>query len=449
MRTVLPVVAVTAALFLLLGSAPVRGAGDGLDPMKQWGRWRGPLGTGVAPHGDPPGDWSETKNVKWKLALPGMGHASPVVWGDVIIVHTAVKTDKAGEGAKEAPAPGGRRMPVVRTNKVHEFVVLAVDRKNGKILWRTTVCKEVPRDPMYATGSWASHSPITDGEHVYSYFGSRGLHCLTLDGKIVWRKDLGRMKKFMDFGEGSTPALHGNTIVVVRDHQGQSTLEAFDKRTGEEIWSVDRAEGSNWSTPLIVEMEYYTQVITSGARRIRSNDLKTGKLIWETGGMTPGPIPVPMAADGVAYLMSGYRGAAMMAIQLPESAGNMFTQENILWTHRKNTPYVPSGCLHKGHLYFLRSNNAILSCHDAKTGKAHYAGERFQGMGTVYSSIVAAKQRVYVLSRNGQALVIAHGSSAVVLARNTLEDSFSASPAIVGKEMILRGEKNLYCLAED
>jgi outer membrane protein assembly factor BamB len=257
------------------------------------------------------------------------------------------------------------------------------------------------------------------------------------------------MKKFMNFGEGSSPALHGNTIVVVRDHQGQSTLEAYDKRTGKEIWSVDRAEGSNWTTPLIVEMEYYTQVITSGARRIRSNDLKTGKLIWETGGMTPGPIPIPMAADGVAYLMSGYRGAALMAIQLPESAGNMFTQENILWTHKRNTPYVPSGCLHEGNLYFVRSNNAILSCHDAKTGKAHYSGERFQDMGVIYSSITAVKDRIYIVSRNGQTLVVSHGPECVVLARNTLEDSFSASPAVVGKEMILRGEKNLYCLAEE
>jgi hypothetical protein len=161
---------VAGVIFSILAASLACGAEEGLDPMKQWGQWRGPLGTGVAPHGDPPGDWSETKNVKWKLALPGLGHASPVVWGDVIILHSAVATENIDEDApKPDPgAKGGRRMPIVKTNKIHEFVVLAVNRGDGKVLWATTVCEEAPVDPMYATGSWASGSPITDGEHIFS-----------------------------------------------------------------------------------------------------------------------------------------------------------------------------------------------------------------------------------------------------------------------------------------
>ncbi|MHC4778273.1 MAG: PQQ-binding-like beta-propeller repeat protein [Planctomycetota bacterium] len=443
---------VAVALLALLCSVPAGAAEGSPDETKQWAQWRGPLGTGVAPHGNPPLEWSETKNIRWKLPLPGKGHASPVVWGDIIIVHSAVETDKVGKEAEEEPRPGRRpgrrRMPLIKTNKIHRFVVLAVSRKNGKILWQTTVREEMPSDAMHPTSTWASNSPVTDGEHVYSYFGSRGLHCLTLKGEIVWQKDLGKMVKRMNFGEGATPALHGNTLVVVQDHEGQSSMSAFDKKTGKQIWKVERNERSGWSTPLIVENGNYAQVITSATSKIRSNDLKTGELIWETSGMTANAIPVPMVANGVAYLMSGFRGAALMAIKLPESKGDMFTRENVLWSLDKNTPYTPSGCLHERYLYFLRSNNAVLSCHDVKTGKAHYSGERFQDMGMIYSSIVAAKDLVYVVARNGKTMVFAHGPECVVLATNVLEDSFSASPAIVGKDLILRGEKNLYCIAE-
>jgi outer membrane protein assembly factor BamB len=440
------------ALVVLLWPASTRAAEEGLDPAKQWGWWRGPLGTGVAPHGNPPLEWSETKNVKWKVKLPGKGHASPIVWGDVIIVQSAVETDKRGKTEEEKPPerrPGRRRgMPLVKTNKIHKFVVTAVSRKTGRTLWETTVREEMPEDATHPTGTWASNSPVTDGEHLISYFGSRGLHCLDMEGKILWQKDLGVMKKRMSFGEGSSPALHKGKIVVVRDHEGQSFIAVYDKKDGKELWRADRNDRSGWATPLVVEQPSGAQIIVSATRRIISYDLDNGKILWDAGGMTQNVIPTPMEAKGIVYLMSGFRGSALLAIRLPKSKGDMYTADNLVWSHGQNTPYTPSGCLHEGYLYFLRANNAILSCHDAKTGKAHFAGERFQGLGMIYSSLVAAKDLIFVLARNGQALVFALGPECILLAQNTLQDGFSASPAIVGEDLILRGEKNLYCIRE-
>jgi outer membrane protein assembly factor BamB len=424
------------------------------DFERNWPQWRGPMATGVAPYGDPPLEWSESKNIRWKVEIPGMGHATPIVWGEMIFVLGAIKTDKAGEPKKvqqeEEPASRGRRrMRIQKPTNVYEFVTLAIDRRNGKTLWRQTACEEVPHEGSHRDGSMASNSPVTDGEHVYSYFGSRGLYCYDMKGKLIWKKDLGDMSKVMSFGEGSSPVLHGKTIVVNWDHEGQSFIVALDKNTGKQLWKEDRDEGTSWATPLVVEHKGTKQLITSATNRIRSYDLATGKVIWETGGMTRNVIPCPVEEDGVVYAMSGFRGNALLAIRLDEAMKNIDESKAIAWRHDKDTPYVPSPLLYGDKLYFLKSNNEILTCFDAKTGEACYSGQKLEGMKGVYASPVGAKDRVYIVGRNGFAVVLKLDKKFEVLAGNSLEDSFTSSPAIVGKEMFLRGYKNLYCIAED
>jgi len=211
-----------------------------------------------------------------------------------------VETEK--EGQPEEPAGGtaqGRGMPSSRTNKIHKFVVMALDRNDGKILWQTTVKEEWPQEGTHQFGSWASNSPLTDGEHIYAYFGSRGLYCLDMEGHVKWDRDFGQLKKRMNFGEGSSPALYGDKIVVTWDHEGQSFIIALDKKTGKDIWKVDRDEGTSWASPLIVENNGKPQVITSATALIRSYDLATGDLIWECAGMTMNAIPMPVEAKGV------------------------------------------------------------------------------------------------------------------------------------------------------
>ncbi len=420
------------------------------DYEKYWHQWRGPFMTGESPGGDPPLEWSETKNIKWKIAIPGTGHASPVIWGDQIFILTAVETDKDSKPAeKSEPAPQAHRgMPINRTTKVHKFVIFAINRHDGKILWERTVREEVPQEGIHDQGSWASHSPVTDGERVYAYFGSRGLFCFDMEGNLKWDRDFGQLNKRMNFGEGSSPALYGDRIIVNWDHEGKSFIIALDKKTGKDIWRVDRDEGTSWASPLVVENNGKLQVITSATKLVRSYDFTTGELIWECSGMTQNAIPSPMAADGMLYVMSGFRGNALLAIRLAGAKGNITDTDAIVWRHSKDTPYAPSGLLFDDKLYFLRSNNGILSCFDAKSGKEYYSGQRLEGTGNVFASLVGAKDRVYVVGQKGTMYVIKHGPVFEVLAKNKLDDNFSASPAIVGNTLYLRGYKNLYCIEE-
>jgi outer membrane protein assembly factor BamB len=420
------------------------------DFEKNWHQWRGPFMTGLSPDGDPALEWSETKNVKWKIAIPGKGHSTPIIWEDQIFILTAVETDKEGQAQAQVSEPQrGRGMPTTRTTKIHKFMVLAVSRDNGKILWQRTVKEEVPQEGTHEFGSWASHSPVTDGEHIYAYFGSRGLYCLDREGNIKWERDFGQLSKRMNFGEGSSPAIYEDKIIVTWDHEEPSFIVALDKKTGKDIWKVDRDEDTSWATPYVVEVGGKPQVITSATKLIRSYDLGTGELIWECGGMTQNAIPMPIAADGILYIMSGFRGNALLAIRLAEAKGNITDSDVIVWKHDKDTPYTPSPLLKGNYLYFLRGNNGILSCFDAKTGTPHYTAQRLEEMGNIFASLVGAKDRIYVTGQKGTFYVVKQGAEFSILAKNILDDNFNASPVVVGKQLFLRGYKNLYCIEQE
>ena len=423
------------------------------DYEKYWPQWRGPLATGVSPNGNPPIEWGEDKNVKWKIAIPGKGHATPIIWGDQMFILSAVETDKEGkakeqdQGTKQGRR--GRGMPTERTTKVHKFVIFAINRHDGKILWQHTVREEVPEEGHHQQGSWASHSPVTDGKHVYAYFGSRGLYCFDMKGNLKWERDFGQSSKRMNFGEGSSPALYGDKIIVNWDQEEQSFIVAIDKKTGKDIWKVDRDEGTSWASPLVVENNGKPQVITSATKLIRSYDLATGELIWECGGMTMNAIPMPVTADGILYVMSGFRGNALLAIRLAGAKGNITDSDAIVWKHGKDTPYTPSPLLFQDKLYFLKSNNGILTCFDAKTGKEYYGRQRLEGMGNVFASPVGVQDRIYIVGQKGTMYVVKHGPEFKILAKNKLDDNFNASPAIVDNRIYLRGYKNLYCIEKE
>jgi outer membrane protein assembly factor BamB len=288
---------------------------------------------------------------------------------------------------------------------------------------------------------------VTDGKVVVAYFGSRGLHCYDRDGNLKWEKDLGRMKTKLSFGEGSSPALYRNTVIVNWDHEGPGFIAAFDKETGSELWRTTRDEETSWSTPIVIDNDGKSQVITAATRRIRAYDLADGKLLWECAGLTTNAIPSPVAGNGLIYATTGFRGSIMLAIH-PNGTGDVTGSDSVAWTLKKGTPYVPSPLLYDDRLYFFASNNAVLSCIDANTGKPLYDGKRVEDLQGVYASPVGAGGRVYLVGRNGTTVVIKHGDEFEVLATNKLDDRIDSSPAIAGKDLFLRGHDYLYCIAE-
>lgn len=423
-----------------------------------WPSWRGTPGTGEAPGGAPPIEWSEDKNVVWKTALPGLGNSTPVVWGDRIYLTTAVETDEVRAGDEGAEQPrsgrrrgrrGGRGQNNNASKNVYDFRVLAVDRASGEVVWDKSVAKAVPHEGGHKTGSQASNSPITDGRFLYAHFGSRGVHCLTLEGELVWsRTDLGRMRTRNQFGEGSSPALVDDTLIVNWDHEGDSFVVAIDARTGTDKWRKDRDEVTSWTTPVIAEVDGRKQAIISATGATRAYDVENGDVIWSCEGMTVNSIPTPIVRDGIAYLMSGFRGAMLQAVRLSGAKGNVTDTDHVLWRHERQTSYVPSALLLGEHVYFLRSNSGVLSCVDAATGEVRYEGQRLAGLRTVYASPLGADGRVYLISREGVTKVLKAGGEYVELATNELDDAFDASPIVLGDRMYLRGHDNLYCLGE-
>ena len=440
------IMTVVAAMVLALSSTHAQ---EGA-PETYWPQWRGPLATGVTPDGNPPVRWSEEENIRWKVSIPGRGSASPIVWDDKVFVLTAVTTGEEGSGREGLFSLLRRRIVRgIAANEVLRFTVLAFSRHDGRVLWERVAVEERPHEGIHQTGSFASPSAVADDEQVCAFFGSRGLYCYDMDGGLLWEQDFGDMTIRLGFGEGASPVLYGDTIVVNWDHQGQSFITALDKRTGRERWRVERDEQSSWATPLVVEHGGRAQVVTSATSRVRSYDLETGRLIWEADGLTQNAIPSPVAAGGMVFVTSGYRGNRLWAIRLAAAKGDITNGDAIAWSLDKDTPYVPSPLLHDGILYLLKSNRGVLSAYDAETGHRYYGPERLKGIRNVYASPVAAGGRIYITSREGTTLVVADGPRVNVLATNVLEDEFDASPAVVGDAIYLRGREFLYCIASD
>jgi outer membrane protein assembly factor BamB len=430
--------------FLLLAGAALATSPAGADGEadKYWGQWRGPHGTGVSKLADPPTEWSETRNIKWKIEIPGRGSSSPVVWGDRLYLLTAIP---AGLPAADSHKPLGGVSPRI----AHQYKVLAINRADGKIVWERSPREEVPHEASHQdNGTWASSSAVTDGRHVIASFESRGLYCYDMNGTLVWQKDLGDKRMRNEFGEGSTPALHGNTLIVVWDHfvPGESFIVALDKNTGAELWRAKRDEIDTWATPLVIAEGTRTHVVVPGMNRLRSYDLKTGNVLWETSGLTMNPIPSPVAADGMVFATSGFRGNSLKAIRLAGAKGDITGSANVVWTLERDTPYVPSPLLYDSVLYILKTNNGLLSAFDAGTGKPHYQVQRLEKAANVFASPVGAAGRVYIAGRDGTTVVLKHGPAFQVLAENTLDDGFDASPALVERDLYLRGYRYLYAI---
>jgi outer membrane protein assembly factor BamB len=441
---------------ILVGWLPLLSVSYGGESEEFWGQWRGPAGLGLSLRGKPPIKWSEDNNVRWKRELPGEGASTPIVWGDMVYVQTAIPVkssasegveESQGESNNERRGRGRRGHRSRKPKKPYKFVVMALERKTGKPVWERVVCEQTPHEGNHSHGSVASPSPVTDGKHIYAYFGSRGLYCLTMKGEVVWGKDFGDMRTKNAFGEGSSPVLYGDTIVVNWDHEGNSFIVALDKTSGDERWKMDRDEVTSWSTPVIIRDKDQVQVVVSASKRMRSYDLASGKVVWECGGVGSNCVASPVAGLGMVFAMSGHREPALLAVRYLGAKGDLTGSESVVWRLDKGTPYVPSPLLYDEILYFASRNNGLLSCYNARTGESYYTQQRLEELKGLYASLVGADGRVYIVGRNGVTYVLKHGPKFQVVAVNKLADRFRASPVMAGRELYLRGHKYLYCIA--
>ncbi|MFC1738424.1 PQQ-binding-like beta-propeller repeat protein [Planctomycetota bacterium] len=433
---------IVVVLFLITAGAYGQSADD------YWPTWRGPNNMGIAPNANPPLTWSESENIKWKVELTGDGsNSSPIVWKDKMFFQRAVKTDKkaktdaSSESDENGGHPGGPR--VEAPSNVYSFDLVCIDRNSGKLLWQKTLNEAMPHQGHHQDHGYASFSPVTDGNYVWASFGSRGLYCCDLNGNLIWSKELTKMTT--RWYEGSSPALAGNAIIVITDHEGDSYIFAFEKNTGQLLWKKQRDETTSWATPIVADTNGQLQVITSATKLIRCYDVKTGDLIWQCAGQTRNVIPSPVLGFGMVFCTSGFRGSSLQAIKLGQT-GDLTDSDAIAWQVNQATPYVPSPLLYKEKIYVCSVNDAVISCYNAKTGQAYFVKKNLEQIKGIYASPTAAADRVYFVGRNGVTYVIKPSEQLEILSINKLDDGFNASPAFVDNQIFLKGRKYLYCI---
>jgi outer membrane protein assembly factor BamB len=350
-------------------------------------------------------------------------------------------------GRQRRGGGGGNSNASAESIQVHQFKVVAVDRNSGEILWEKLAREEKPHEGHHPSHGYASGSPVTDGEHLYASFGSRGLYCYDMDGNLVWEKDLGDMQSRNGFGEGASPSIAGNNLIVLWDHEDQSFIVALNKLTGDEIWRQDRDERSSWSTPYILEVDGKLQAIVPASTATRSYDVETGELIWEANGLTSNVIPSPVVGHGNVYVTSGYQGRSVQAIKL-SSKGDVSDSDDVVWKVATAGSYVASPVLSGNRLYITKGLDAYLTCFDAITGAPHYEEEELEGLRGIYSSLLAANGYLYVVGREGTTVVLKDSKDFEVVATNKLDDKIDSSPVALGGDLYLRGHKYLYCVSE-
>ena len=415
---------------------------------EHWPQFRGPESAGVAEVAKLPDSWSSTKNVVWKTPIPGVGWSSPVVSGDRIFLTSVIRAEE-GEKPKKGLYFGGNR-PTPPPDE-HRWMVYSIDWETGKILWEREVYRGAPKTSRHLKNSYASETPVTDGERVYAYFGNVGLYCFDKSGKLVWSQSWPAVNTRYGWGTAASPVLYQGRIYVLNDNDDQSFLAALDKKTGQQLWRVNRDEKSNWATPYVWNNGRRTEIVTSGTQKVRSYDLD-GKLLWELGGMSSIVIPTPFSKHGLLYLASGYVGDQVRPVFAvrPAAAGDISlkggatSNDHVAWYLPQGGPYNPSPLVY-GDYYYTLLDRGFMTCHDARTGTEIYGKQRIDpAAGAFTSSPWAYGGKIFALSEDGDTFVIQAGPEFKLLAKNPLDDMCMATPAIARGNLIIRTASQLY-----
>ena len=418
---------------------------------ENWPGWRGPGGQGISAEKGIPAQWDLSKNVRWKVEVPGLGHSSPIVWGNRIFVTTAVSSDPKEDNWQKGFFSGERKPDKAEI----AWVVLCYDRDTGKLLWQQTAARKLPAAARHTKNSYASQTPVTDGTYVYAFFGDQGMYCYDFSGKLIWSRDLGAFNMRNGWGLGSSPVLYKNLVIQTCDQEtGQSFIIALDKKNGKTVWKTDRDELSSWSTPYVYLGRPRAELIVNATRAIRSYEPETGKLLWECRGpATSITVPTPTSAHGMIFVSSGFIREEVRPVTAfrPGFNGNLTLKEGetasdaIAWRQMAAAPYIPSPIAY-GDYIFVLLDQGFIACYEAKTGKELYGRRRIDVGANFSSSPVAIEGKLYLMSEDGDVFVLKAGPEYELLAKNAVGEAIMASPAVSGGRMFVRTLKHLYCI---
>ena len=435
----------TRGLLLLLILTCLGGFGNA---QTNWPQWRGTGGSGISTETGVPLEWSESKNIAWKTAIPGRGHSSPIVWGDRVFLTTSIEGPIVpGAEAVRHYRRGEEYLhpDSVGANHSYTMKLFCLDLKSGRVLWEKTVYEGTVHDNRHKKNTYASATPATDGRFIYLSFEAEGVYCYDFSGKKIWKTSLGKIAKG-GMGPGTSPVLYENLVILQCDQEyGEgSFIAAVDKKTGKEVWRVSRDQRRSWATPLLIKTAQRTEMVTSGPNKIISYDPGTGRELWSAPGVVSNPIPSPVAGQGLVFVTAGSDAKRAFAIRLGGS-GDLAGTSNLVWSYDKGTAYVPSPILYNEYLYLVTDAGAI-TCIEAGTGKVIYQ-TRIPMAARFTASPVAFDGKILFVSEDGDSFILKAGPTPEILNANALGEPVYASPAIVPGRILIRGQDNLYCIA--
>ena len=414
-----------------------------------WPQWRGPNSAGISREVGLPTEWSPTKNIRWKTAISGRGHSSPIVWSNRVFLTSSIEGPVV-PGAKAVRHTNNRGEEYVHPDSVgadHSYTIklLCLDAGTGRILWERIVYEGTVHDNRHRKNTYASATPATDGKFVYLSFEAEGLYCYDFNGKLVWKTSPGKIAKG-GMGPGTSPVLFENLVILQCDQEnGQcSFIAAVNKKTGKEVWRVSRNHRRSWATPLLVKTAKRTELIASGAESVIAYDPGSGKELWRAPGVVSNPIPSPVASGDLVFVSAGSQAKRALAIR-PGGSGDLTDTPHIVWRYEKGTAYVPSPILYGDYLYLVTDAGA-LTCLEAGTGKMIYQS-RLPIAAKYTASPVAFDGKLLFVSEDGDGVLMRAGPTPEVLSVNSLGEPMYASPAISAGKIFLRGENSLYCIA--
>ena len=420
---------------------------------QNWPSFRGPNASGVADGTTPPVSWDleKSQNVLWKTAIPGLSHSSPIVWGNQIFVITAISDAKPTFNAKD------RGIGLANDDAKHTWMIYALDKRDGRVIWTEKAYEGVPRAKRHVKATQANSTPVTDGRYVVALFGSEGLACYDIKGKLLWKQDLGVLNpglwddKESSWGHASSPIIYRDLVIVQADGHKQSFIAAFNLKDGKQAWRVERNEITSWTTPTIYQGKDRVELIANGGRYIRGYDPLTGKELWRfADNDTQVKMQAPLVAHDLIYITGGYPAGRPMYAFRPGAIGDISLKSGeeknafLAWTTSKGSPYTPTPIIY-GDLFYALADNGVLSAYDAKTGELIYQ----QRLPSSFSaSPVAADGKLYLSSEDGDVFVVKAGRQYELLSKNTMGQPLMATPALSQGMLILRGENAIYAIGE-
>ena len=417
-------------------------------PMN-WPSFRGPGASGVADGQAPPLSWDAEKslNIRWSTAIPGLGHASPIIWGDRVFLTTAVSSQ-----ANPEFRPGGLRSDNISTDRSEqEWRLLALDKGTGKVLWQRTAHRGVPRGIRHLKSTFATPTPATDGTHIVAVFGSEGVYCYDLDGTLLWKKDLGILGHFL-YGVSSSPIIYRDLVIIQADRNLDrkeatplSFIAAFDLKDGRERWRMTRDEDARTtsSTPTIYEGPGPPQIVANGGSRVRSYDPATGKELWSLAAPSDLVTPTPVIGHNLIYVMSGNTGSQPIFAIRPNAIGDITlkpgaeSNDFVPWSTTRGGSMTPTPIVYGDYIYSINVSG-IIGCYDARTGARQYLKRLEHGGSGFSASPVAADGQIYFPSEDGEVFVVKAGPTFELLSTNPMGEVIMATPAVSGGMIFIR-----------